>query len=109
MLREVLADEGWDVQVASTAEEARRVVQSTRPELVVMDVILPGGGGDDLLSEMASETARPAIIVITGLPTAITPEMRQAADAVLVKPFGLEEFVGAVAKATGREEGGAGQ
>lgn len=43
--RELLTDEGYDVSVASSAEEALDLAEQTVPDAVVLDVRLPGRDG----------------------------------------------------------------
>ena len=49
LVSEILEDEGYQVVVAETAEQAREQVRVTRPELILLDIWMPGEDGISLL------------------------------------------------------------
>jgi len=85
--------EGFVVQEAATADEARRTVGETRPDVVLLDVHLGGLTSGDLLDELRA--AGIPVALVTG--TADLEELRGRADDVLVKPF-LPESLAATAR-----------
>jgi putative two-component system response regulator len=69
LMRELLSTEGYQVLSAANAHEADLVMHSEPPDLVLLDVIMPGKSGYDLCREWKSdpETRLIPVIMITGL------------------------------------------
>src|SRR6202167_5124374 len=63
--RELLPDEGYDVSVASSAEEALDLADRTVPDAVVLDVRLPGRDGLSTIQDLRRRIGPAPIIVIT--------------------------------------------
>ena len=99
--RQFLTDDGHDVAVASSAEEAIPLAESFAPDAVVLDVRLPGQDGISALGALQSAGGDAPVIVITAfgdLDTAVRAVAAGAFD-YLVKPFDLETARGVVARA----------
>jgi CheY-like chemotaxis protein len=97
MLRSFLEPEGYDVLQADSAETALRLCKEQRVDLIVLDIMLPGGQmGTDVLQKLKkkSSTANIPIIAISGLPAyqdglqAIDPNIT-----FLPKPFDKQQFM----------------
>ncbi len=102
MLRSLLsADE--DVQVvgeASSAREARRQIADQKPDLVFMDIEMPGGSGIELLQEIGEPF--PYVIFVTAHPEFALPAFEVKAADYLVKPVQRQRFLGSVLRAKQR-------
>lgn len=92
---------GYRTQIALTAEAAALALAEAQPALVTLDLNLPGMGGAAFLHELraAPDSADLPVIIVTAQQQ-IPSAARALADAVLIKPFGLEELIGAVGAAT---------
>lgn len=55
---------GFSVQVARSSEEALPLLKARKPDLMIIDLKLPGAGGIALIEQLASETETAAIPVI---------------------------------------------
>ena len=67
LVSEILEDEGYQVVVAETAEEAREQVRVNRPELILLDIWMPGEDGISLLkSWYESGVLRCPVIMMSG-------------------------------------------
>jgi two-component system, OmpR family, phosphate regulon response regulator PhoB len=92
-----LARESYRVRTAGSGGEALRAVEAEQPELIVLDLMLPGASGLDLLRELRRRGETAAIPVI--LLTARREEqdrvegLRLGADDYLSKPFSPQELV----------------
>ncbi|MEX2653717.1 MAG: response regulator transcription factor [Acidimicrobiia bacterium] len=92
-----LEREGFRVDQASDAAEARALLARTPPDLVVLDVMFPGASGLDLLAEMRETSELPVILL-----TARAEEsdrvagLELGADDYVVKPFSPRELVARV-------------
>jgi DNA-binding response OmpR family regulator len=92
-----LAREGYRVQTAAEGESARRYLSEFQPDLVVLDLMLPGVSGFDLLQEIRQRGDLPVILL-----TARAEEvdrvsgLEMGADDYVVKPFSPRELVARV-------------
>jgi len=77
---------------AHTLQEARRLVEETAPDLVLLDVYLPDGSGLDLIRELEPCEGRPDCIAITAARDVETVRTAMQLGAVhyLVKPFAFD-------------------
>ena len=93
--------EGYRVLEAESLDEARSVLRSEPVCVVLLDVHLKGERGLDLVEDIRSMEPPGAVALLTG-ESAIDDDARRAVDAVLPKPFSLEELSATVARLAGR-------
>src|SRR5579872_5132550 len=69
LVRELLTSRGYNVNTASDADEALQAIQAERPDLILLDVIMPGRSGYDLCRELKDDptTRLIPVVMITGL------------------------------------------
>ncbi|HLJ90935.1 MAG TPA: HD domain-containing phosphohydrolase [Candidatus Angelobacter sp.] len=69
LLRELLSSRGYDVITANEADEAVDLIHSDRPDLILLDVVMPGKSGYELCRELKDDptTRLTPIVMITGL------------------------------------------
>jgi CheY-like chemotaxis protein len=95
----------YTVLEAARGDEALALVRRARPDLVVLDVQLPGLDGLAVARALAADPATAAIPVVlcSGAGPAVAAAAGRAAGVVafLPKPFDLRELLGAVARALG--------
>lgn len=53
---------------AGNAREALRVIQRLRPDVVILDIRMPGGSGIQVLEAIKTSTAAPVVIMLTAFP-----------------------------------------
>lgn len=92
-----LAKEGYRVRTAEDGSEALQAVSAERPDLIVLDLMLPGFSGDEVLTELRR---RPELIDV---PVVILTARREESDRIkglelgaddyLTKPFSPRELV----------------
>jgi two-component system sensor histidine kinase/response regulator len=96
----VLSEEGHKVRTASSGIEALRKVDDVEPELVLLDVSMPGLDGVEVLKRLrARRGGGPAVIMLTAArrePHAIEAGLKEGADAYLTKPIDSRELVARV-------------
>jgi two-component system nitrogen regulation response regulator GlnG len=100
-LERLLADSGHDVSVAASAEEALQTLNVRRPDLVVLDVRLPGMDGLTAMGHMTERLGPVPIVVVTAfgnLEVAVTAMQNGAFD-YLAKPFDLEQAAAVIDRA----------
>lgn len=102
MLRTLLAsdDEVVVVGEAASASEARRKIGEQQPDLVFMDIEMPGGSGLELLQELGEP--HPYVIFVTAHPEFALPAFEVQAADYLVKPVQRQRFAGSVMRAKQR-------
>ena len=102
MLRSLLSADD-DVQVvgeAASAAEARRKITEQQPDLVFMDVEMPGGNGIEVLQDI--DEPIPYVILVTAHPEFALPAFEVQAADYLVKPVQRQRFLGSVMRAKQR-------
>jgi putative two-component system response regulator len=96
LMRELLGSRGYEVLSAATAEEAQDLIHSQPPDLILLDVIMPGKSGYELCRELKQDpqTRLIPVVMITGL-TDREDKIRgieAGADDFLNKPIFPEEL-----------------
>jgi len=106
-LREGLAfnlqREAYVVALASTAQEAVGMALSERPDLVILDLMLPGGSGFDVCRSIRAFSKVPIIMLTAkGDPMDKIVGLEIGADDYVTKPFSLRELLARVKAALRR-------
>ena len=102
MATAALQGQGYRIVTAVDGEEALDKAKSEKPDLIVLDVILPGQNGFQICRTLKTSNDTKDIPVV--LLTSKNQEsdkfwgMRQGADAYITKPFIDEELISTVAK-----------
>ena len=86
--RRMLLRRGYEVAAALTLGEARKALKAQRPDLIVLDIMLPDGSGLDFIGELRRYSKVP-ILLLTGLttPEDIVRGLRLGGDDYLAKPY----------------------
>ncbi len=102
LVKEILSDEGYEVEVAANGAEARALRQRQQPDLVLLDIWMPDVDGITLLREWSATTANGcAVVMMSGhgtVDTAIEATRLGAMDFV-EKPLSLAKLLRTVEKA----------
>lgn len=100
-LRETLEDflgaEGYDTLQAGSVSDARAQLSHGEPDLLLLDINMPGGDGLTLAAELRARTALP-IIILSGKGSMVdrVVGLEVGADDYLAKPFELRELLARV-------------
>jgi two-component system nitrogen regulation response regulator NtrX len=100
-LRAVLEDEGYRVTTAGSGEEAVRLVADEAPDLVFLDIWMPGMDGLETLAELKRGRPEATVIMISGhgtIETAVKATRLGAYD-FIEKPMSLEKTLVSVTRA----------
>ena len=105
LLRLTLIEAGYSVGTATTGQEALRKAQRSPPDLMVLDLLLPGMNGFSVCEELRLNPATVSlpVLMITVLPGEF-PRLvgvEAGANAYLNKPFRMDEFVACVGDLVG--------
>nr|WP_275981958.1 response regulator [Frigidibacter sp. ROC022] len=108
-IRFILTRDGWAVSSHSDGANAVAVVQERRPDLVILDVMLPNRSGFDILADLRADPA------LADLPVMMLTARGQARDRAqaeqagvsrfMTKPFANAEILAAVRELAGPSEG----
>jgi diguanylate cyclase (GGDEF)-like protein len=85
----MLADEGFEAQTASSAEEALHVLENSDFDIVLTDLVMPGMDGSELVHRIKERDPEQEIVVVTGVVDVKTAvdAMKLGATDYLLKPF----------------------
>jgi DNA-binding NtrC family response regulator len=100
-LEQNLKKQGYDVLTAGSGEDALRLVREEQPDLVLLDIQLPGISGMEVLEKIKEFDDEIIVIMVTahgGLETAVNA-MRVGAYDYINKPFNLDEMAVVIKKA----------
>lgn len=102
-LTTILEKNGYAVEVAETGEEGLQMAKDNPPDLILMDVVMPGLNGFQATRQLsrASETADVPIVIVSTKDQATDKVwgMRQGARAYLVKPISEAQLLNAINEA----------
>ncbi len=81
-----------EVATAGSVEEAEQFLHESSPDLILLDLVMPGRGGLDLLASLAAEVDPPPVVVLTATKTIATAveAMKHGAVDYITKPFEVE-------------------
>ena len=91
-------DEGYDVRLVARGDEVLAAVRETRPDLVVLDVMLPGRSGLDVLRDLRSAGDTVPVLMLTAKGDVVdrVVGLELGADDYLPKPFAVRELLARV-------------
>lgn len=97
-LCEALRAEGYEVTDCSSGSEALPIFRQRKPDLVVLDIMLPGKSGYDLCREIRATKSRVPILMLSakGQEVDKVVGLEVGADDYVTKPFSLRELLARV-------------
>ena len=100
-IRQALLCEEYEIDIAMSGEEALRMAENKDYEVMVVDLMMPGLSGLDLLRSIKAKNSSARIIMVTGYPTMknTLQAMHLGAFDFLPKPFLPSDLRKIVAKA----------
>ena len=105
LVRDVLQVKGFSTIEAGTAEEGIQLAASRKPDLVLMDIQLPGMNGIDALKHLRADKATASIPVVAVTASVMQQDrkliMEAGFEGYVGKPINIKEFLDAVNTALG--------
>jgi CheY-like chemotaxis protein len=95
-LADFLASEGFRVDLARDGAEGLERVAASRPDLILVDLKMPGMSGGHFVERLRADPASRALPVVLMTGTRAVGAPAPAADAVLEKPFELDDLLAVV-------------
>jgi len=95
-----LMGRGYQTTVASNSDEALEALERFGPEIVLLDVRMPGLSGLELLKRIRSTPLPPRVIMVTAMDTSeiIDEAMDNGAEGYLCKPVDLNQLARLIAE-----------
>ncbi len=113
LVARLLGAVGHEVESAADGAEALAKIGQQRPDLIVLDLLLPGVDGWEVLRQLQREPDPPPVVILTGRGdfATLTRGVRAGASAYVIKPFRFHELVATcqrvlLAVASGRRDSG---
>lgn len=101
----LMSQSGYEIRVAPNGEDALRAVSEFRPDLMLLDVMLPLRNGFEVCQTVRENPAlsNVKIVMLTakGRETEITKGLAVGADAYITKPFATRELLDTVKRLLG--------
>jgi DNA-binding response OmpR family regulator len=99
-LQFLMEREGYQVLVARDGIEALETIQRERPQLVLLDVMLPGRSGFEVCQAVRADEALAAVKIVLltakGRDSDVAKGLALGADAYVIKPFSTRELAAKV-------------
>ena len=94
MLTIVLRGEGFETEVVGDGIQAMESFRSVQPDLVLLDLMLPGKSGIDVCREIRAESRVPIVMLTAKTDTVdVVLGLESGADDYIMKPFKPKELV----------------
>lgn len=105
-LEDTLENEGYSVFVAETGDTAIDIVKDEKPDLMILDLMLPGMSGFDVCKKVRSMNYTFPIIILTARDQEIdkVTGLNIGADDYMTKPFGVKELLARIQARLRRSE-----
>jgi two-component system response regulator MtrA len=106
MLSIVLRQEGFDSHVVERGDEALDAFHAYRPDVVLLDLMLPGKDGIDVCKEIRAESGVPIVMLTAkGDTVDVVVGLESGADDYVVKPFKPKELIARIRARVRRLDG----
>lgn len=95
LLGDLLSRNGFDVLEAESGEEALVIYRKERPDLVTLDILMPGRDGIETVGDLREEDPKARIVMVTalGMEDYIQRALDAGADGFILKPFSPERVL----------------
>lgn len=98
LYKEVFEELGYRIIQASTGEEALRMLKTSRPDIIILDLKMPGMGGKGFLDRFKRLKLRIPVVISTAYPYFQEDSSATGADAYVIKSGDMGDLVSKVAQ-----------
>ena len=107
LLQTALTERGYDVTTAASGEEAMAAIAKRQPDIILLDLIMPGMSGLDVCRSVRQDLSTPIVVLSAhGEEHDKVLALDLGADDYLTKPFGMEELLARIRVALRHSVGG---
>jgi two-component system response regulator len=96
LYKEELEDEGYEVELAERGEEALKKISRSKPDVVILDLKMPGMGGLEVLERIREQDKDLLVVISTAYGEYKSDLTTWASDAYVVKSSDLTELKGVI-------------
>lgn len=98
MVKEAMLSEGYTVESTTNTDDIIELVKAHKPDLVLMDYLLPRINGGELCYQIKNypDTAHIPVVMVSAYPRVLESLGNYGSDAFIAKPFSLDELTGTV-------------
>ena len=93
LIRTVLEADDYEVQEAGDAAAALRIAHESHPDVIVLDVMMPGSDGFEVCRQLDHSASKVVMLTARDEPEVAVKARECGADAFLVKPFSPIELL----------------
>lgn len=106
-LTDRLRSEGYEVSAAETGEDGLRLAREATPDVILLDVALPGKGGFDVLRDLRQQRLDTPVIMLTARGQVVDRVLglKLGADDYVPKPFDMMELLARIEAVLRRRRG----
>ena len=94
LLGRILEKEGYQVTSAFSGSEARLLLKTVRFDLIVLDLMLPGATGEELVEEIRKNSTTPILVVSAKGQEDKLNVLKLGADDFISQPFDVKQLAG---------------
>jgi len=106
ILGDILADEGYEIQLADSAEKALERLKEQEPNLLLTDLKMPGMGGHRLFEDCSKRWPHIPVVILTahGTVDEALEMIRKGAYDYIAKPYNTQDLLMRISRALEREQ-----
>lgn len=96
LLTRLLRNTGYEVVAAYDSYQCLKMAQEIRPDLILLDVMMPAGGGINAFNnlKLSSYTSTTPIIFITAYPEKVKNQVKEfSIEGLITKPFNKDDVI----------------
>ena len=95
LLGDLLSRNGFEILEAESGEEAVKVYLAERPDLVTLDILMPGRDGIETVQDLRAQDPDARVVMVTalGMEDYIQRALEAGADGFILKPFSPERVL----------------
>lgn len=98
-LADLLEFEGYNIEMSHSGEDALEKVAANKPDIVLLDIQLPGLSGIEVLEKLKAEYSGLPVVMVSASSQPQTREKvdRLGADGMVLKPYDQDDLLGVIA------------
>lgn len=98
LMKNILTEFRFEAMTASSGPEAIQALRAEKPDLILLDMNMPGMTGDQVLREIRLEEGMDAVpvLILSGEPVSRETLEELGATGAVIKPFDLQDLLGTI-------------